>query len=125
MSNPYRVEVLVRSEFLANQSDQPGQRYVFAYHILIRNTGTHAAQLLTRHWVITNGNQEVQEVRGEGVIGKQPRLAPGEEFRYTSGCVLTTPVGSMHGSYQMLADDGVRFEATVAPFTLAQPQALH
>ncbi len=125
MHEPYRIEVHVRSEFIAAQSDVAAQRFVFAYHIQIHNTGSHTAQLLTRHWIITNGNHQVQEVRGDGVIGKQPRLAPGESFHYSSGAVLSTPVGSMHGSYQMLADDGVRFEAPIAPFTLAVPQALH
>lgn len=125
MSDPYHVDVEVRSEYLAGQSDESAQRYVFAYHIVIRNTGTRPAQLLTRHWIITDGNQQVQEVHGEGVVGKQPRLASGEEFRYSSGAVLTTPVGSMHGSYQMIADDGVRFEAPIAAFTLAVPRSLH
>lgn len=125
MNHPYRVDVEVRSEYLTEQSDEAAQRYVFAYHIRIHNTGDRAVQLLTRHWIITNGNQQVQEVHGDGVVGKQPRLAPGESFRYSSGAILATPVGSMHGSYQMIADDGVRFEAPIEPFTLAVPQALH
>lgn len=121
----YRIEVSVRSEFLPEQSDPAADRYVFAYHIAIRNTGTHAAQLLTRHWLITDGNQRVQEVHGEGVVGKQPVLVPGGVFHYSSGAVLNTPVGAMHGSYQMRADDGTRFEAPIAPFTLAVPGALN
>lgn len=121
----YQVDVQVRSEYLAAQSDESGQRFVFAYHITISNRGSVAAKLLTRHWVITNGNQQAQEVRGDGVVGEQPHLAPGESFKYSSGAVLTTPVGSMHGSYQMLADDGTRFEAPIAPFTLALPRVLH
>lgn len=121
----YQVEVQVRSEYLAAQSDENSQRFVFAYHITISNRGSVAARLLTRHWVITNGDQQAQEVRGDGVVGEQPHLAPGESFKYSSGAVLTTPVGSMHGSYQMLADDGTRFEAPIAPFTLALPRVLH
>lgn len=121
----YRVEVEVRSEFLAGQSDEAAHRYVFAYHVTLRNTGDIAAQLVTRHWIVTDGNQKVQEVHGEGVIGKKPRLAPGESFTYSSGTVLDTPVGAMHGSYQMIAADGTRFEAPIAPFTLAVPRSLH
>lgn len=124
-TGPYRIDVQVRAEFLPEQSDESAQRYVFAYHITIRNTGTVPAQLQTRHWIITNGNQQVQEVHGEGVIGEKPHLAPGQAFHYSSGAVLTTPVGSMHGSYHMLADDGVMFEAPIAPFTLAVPGTLH
>lgn len=125
MNDDYRIDVQVRSEFLSGQSDVEGERYVFAYHITIRNAGRVAAQLQTRHWVITNGNQQVQEVRGEGVVGEKPHLAPGQSFSYSSGAVLSTPVGSMQGSYGMLADDGVAFEAPIAPFTLAVPRALH
>ncbi|MFZ5724562.1 MAG: Co2+/Mg2+ efflux protein ApaG [Pseudomonadota bacterium] len=125
MEQTYRIDVRVRSEYLAGQSDEAAQRFVFAYHIVIRNTGTVAARLLSRHWIITNGNQQVQEVRGEGVVGETPHLAPGEEFRYSSGAVLATPVGSMHGSYRMVADDGVHFDAPIAPFTLAVPRSLH
>lgn len=123
--NRHDIDVQVRSEYLAAQSDEAAHRYVFAYHITIRNRGSVAARLLARHWIITNGNQQVQEVRGDGVVGETPHLAPGEEFSYSSGAVLATPVGSMHGSYQMLADDGERFEAPIAAFTLAVPRALH
>lgn len=121
----HRIDVHVRTEFLPGQSSPGDHRYVFAYHITIHNGGQVPAQLLTRHWIITDGNQKVQEVHGEGVVGKQPRLAPGESFNYSSGTVLATPVGAMHGSYQMIGDDGMRFEAPIAPFTLAVPGALN
>lgn len=123
--NNHRVDVQVRSEFLPGQSNPAGGRYAFAYHITMQNNGRVTAQLMTRHWVVTDGNQRVQEIHGDGVIGKQPRLAPGESFSYTSGTVLGTPVGAMHGSYQMVGEDGVRFEAPIAPFTLAVPGALN
>lgn len=121
----YHIDVQVRTEYLPGQSDEQAQRYVFAYHITLRNLGSASAQLLTRHWIVTDGNQKVQEVHGEGVIGQRPRLAPGESYSYSSGTVLATPVGAMHGSYQMIADDGTRFEAPIAPFTLAVPRSLH
>lgn len=121
----YRVEVQVKTEFLPAQSNPAAARFVFAYHITMKNTGTVTSQLLTRHWIVTDGNQKVQEVRGAGVIGQQPKLAPGESFSYSSGTVLTTPVGSMHGSYQMVTADGTRFDAPIAPFTLAVPGALN
>jgi ApaG protein len=121
----HRVDVQVRTEFLPGQSDPAGGRYAFAYHITMQNTGRVSAQLMTRHWIITDGNQRVQEVHGDGVIGKKPRLAPGEHFSYTSGTVLATPVGAMHGSFQMVGDDGLRFEAPVMPFTLAVPGVLN
>ena len=98
---------------------------MFAYTITIRNHGTVPAKLLTRHWVITDANGKVQEVRGEGVVGEQPHLMPGQGFRYSSGAMLETPVGSMQGTYQMLADDGVHFDAPIAPFTLAIPGTMH
>ncbi len=125
MTPAYRIDVAVRSEYLPAQSDESAHRYVFAYHITIRNTGEVAAKLLTRHWIITNGDQQVQEVQGEGVVGEKPHLAPGQSFSYSSGAVLSTPVGSMHGSYGMVADDGTLFEAPIAPFTLAVPRVLH
>lgn len=121
----YHVDVQVQSEYLPAQSDAAATRYVFAYHITLRNTGSVTAQLLTRHWVVTNGNQQVQEVHGEGVVGEKPKLAPGETFNYSSGTVLTTPVGAMHGSYRMIAEDGTHFVANIAPFTLAVPHTLH
>ncbi|MHB1372563.1 MAG: Co2+/Mg2+ efflux protein ApaG [Thauera sp.] len=124
-SERYQIEVMAIAEYVAEQSRPEDEHYVFAYHITIRNTGTVAAQLLARHWVITDGNDKVQEVHGQGVIGEKPLLAPGEQFRYTSGCVLATPVGTMHGSYQMVAADDHRFEAPIAPFVLAVPRVLH
>lgn len=124
-SERYQIEVTAIAEYVADQSRPEDDHYVFAYHITIRNTGTVAAQLLARHWVITDGNDKVQEVHGQGVIGEKPLLAPGEQFLYTSGCVLATPVGTMHGSYQMVAADDHRFEAAIAPFMLAAPRVLH
>lgn len=124
-SEKYRIQVDAVAEYIAPQSDPDENRYVFAYHITVSNTGSEPAKLLSRHWIITDGAGNRQEVRGEGVVGEQPRLAPGEQFRYTSGSVLETPVGTMHGSYQMVADDGHRFDAPIAPFTLAVPRVLN
>ena len=121
----YEVAVSAKTQYLPEQSDEPSGRYVFAYTITIRNRGAVPAKLLTRHWVITDANGKVQEVRGEGVVGEQPHLMPGQGFRYTSGAVLETPVGAMQGSYQMLADNGVRFDAPIPPFTLAIPGTIH
>lgn len=119
------ISVAVDTRYLEDQSDPDEQRYVFAYTITIRNRGTVPAKLLGRHWVITDANGKVQEVRGEGVVGEQPHLMPGQGFRYTSGAVLETPVGSMQGSYRMLADNGVEFDAPIAAFTLAIPGKIH
>ncbi|CAG0930789.1 MAG: Co2+/Mg2+ efflux protein ApaG [Rhodocyclaceae bacterium] len=124
-SKKYEVCVAVETQYLADQSDPQDGRYVFAYHITIRNTGNIAAQLISRHWIIRDAESHVQEVRGLGVVGHQPLLQPGESFEYTSGCVLATPVGTMRGSYQMVAEDGAPFEAPVAEFTLAMPRVLH
>lgn len=121
----YRIRVEAVADYVAEQSDPDDDRYVFAYHITITNTGEAPAQLISRHWIITDSNGKVQEVRGQGVIGEQPRLAPGEQFRYSSGCVLETPVGTMQGSYQMTGDDGHRFDAEIPPFVLAMPRTLH
>ena len=121
----YTLEIQIATRFLPEESAPEDDRYVFAYTIRIRNLGRRAAQLLDRHWVITDGNGKVQEVHGQGVIGEQPLLAPGEHFRYTSGCVMETPVGTMHGRYQMVASDGHRFDAPIAPFMLAMPRVLH
>ncbi|MBJ7537009.1 Co2+/Mg2+ efflux protein ApaG [Marinomonas transparens] len=121
----YDVAVSVRTEYLASQSTPTESRYVFAYHISITNCGTEAAKLQTRHWIITNGNEQVQEVKGSGVIGEYPHLGPGESFHYTSGTVMDTVVGSMHGSYQFIADDGTEFSAAVRPFTLSVPNKVH
>jgi ApaG protein len=121
----YALEISVATQFLDEQSDPDGERYVFAYTIRIRNLGRLPAQLLDRHWLITDGNGKVEEVRGEGVVGEQPRLEPGEAFTYTSGAVLETAVGSMQGSYHMSGDDGTEFDAPIPPFTLSVPRTLH
>ncbi|MCK7592552.1 Co2+/Mg2+ efflux protein ApaG [Pseudomarimonas salicorniae] len=121
----YRVAVEARSRYLADQSDPDEARYVFAYTIRLRNEGAVSAQLLERHWIITDADGGVEEVRGEGVVGKQPVLAPGESFEYSSGAVLKTAVGSMQGSYAMHAADGTEFEAPIAPFTLSVPRSLN
>ena len=114
-----RIAVNVDTRYLEDQSDPGESRYVFAYTITIRNRGKVPAKLLGRHWVITDANGKVQEVRGEGVVGEQPYLKPGQRFRYSSGAVLETPVGAMQGSYQMVADDGEQFSAPISPFRLA------
>lgn len=122
---PHRIKVDVETAYLADQSDPDAERFVFSYTITIRNDGGVAAKLMTRHWVITDANGKVQEVRGEGVVGEQPHLKPGQGFRYSSGAVLETPVGTMQGSYQMVADDGAKFDAPIAPFRLAKPGILN
>ena len=122
---PYELTVTVRTQYLPEQSDDKAGRYVFAYTITIRNAGALAAQLISRHWVITDAQGLVQEVRGLGVVGAQPLLQPGERFEYTSGASIATPVGTMRGSYQMVATDGTRFEAPIPAFTLSVPRILH
>jgi ApaG protein len=119
------IRVSVESVYLPDRSSPGTHQYVFAYTVRIANEGPQTAQLRTRHWVITDGNGKVQEVRGEGVVGKQPVLEPGEAFEYTSGCVLETPHGTMHGTYQMVRNDGVEFDAEIAPFLLAVPHSLN
>lgn len=119
------IRVDVETAFLAEQSDAAQTRYVFSYTITIRNLGPTPARLLTRHWIITDANGKVQEVRGEGVVGEQPYLQPGQGFRYSSAAAIDTPVGVMQGNYRMLADDGSRFDAPIAPFRLAMPGVLH
>lgn len=119
------IAVHVISEYMAEQSNAAENRFVFAYHVRIENHGRLPAQLLSRHWIITDGNQKVQEVRGEGVIGEQPTIMPGETYEYSSGAVLQTPVGSMQGSYQMRDATGETFETPIPIFTLASPMALH
>jgi ApaG protein len=119
------IFVAVDTRYLEDQSDPDERRYVFAYTITIHNRGTVPARLLGRHWLITDANGKVQEVSGEGVVGEQPHLKPGQRFRYTSGAVLETPVGSMQGSYRMLADNGVQFDAPIPAFTLAIPGTIH
>ena len=125
MDPQHAIEVIVATRFLDDQSIPEDDRYVFAYTIRIRNVGDVTAQLLSRHWVITDANGKVQEVRGDGVVGEQPRLRPGDEFEYTSGAVLETPLGTMQGSYRMQADDGTEFDAPIASFTLSVPRTLH
>jgi len=119
------IRVKVESEFIPERSDPQNGEFFFAYHVTIENRGDEPVRLLSRHWVITDGMGKEQEVRGPGVVGKQPRLAPGETFQYSSACPLTTQIGSMYGSYQMVTDGGETFEAEIAPFTLAIPGALN
>jgi ApaG protein len=119
------IRVFVRSSYIPEQSTPREHRYVFAYSIRIANEGPVPAQLISRHWVITHGTGHVEEVRGPGVVGAQPRLEPGQAFEYTSGCVLSTPHGTMHGTYEMKRDDGSTFDATIAPFSLSMPYALN
>jgi ApaG protein len=119
------IAVGVETRYIEDQSNPEQNSYVFAYTITIQNKGQQSAQLLTRHWVITDSNQKVQEVRGDGVVGEQPLLKPGEQFVYTSGTMLETAVGTMKGSYQMLADDGSEFDAAVDEFVLSTPRVLH
>jgi ApaG protein len=121
----YVVAVAAKTQYQADQSDESGGRYVFSYTITIRNAGAIAAQLISRHWIITDSHGLVQEVRGLGVVGAQPLLQPGESFEYTSGASIATPVGTMKGSYQMVAEDGTRFEAPIPEFTLSVPRVLH
>ena len=126
MSDPrYQVDVSVTTRFLPEQSQPEQNRFAFSYSVTIHNTGSLAAKLLSRHWVITNGDGQVQEVRGAGVIGQQPLIEPGESHSYSSGTVMSSRVGTMQGSYQMLAADGKKFEAIIAPFRLAVPGSLH
>jgi len=121
----YTIEVAAATQYLAEQSDEAAGRYVFAYTITLRNTGSVGAQLISRHWIITDAQGLVQEVRGLGVVGAQPRLEPGQSFEYTSGTAIGTAVGTMKGSYQMVASDGTRFEAPIPEFTLSVPRVLH
>ncbi len=121
----YEMTVTVTPQYLADQSDPERARYVFAYTVTIRNTGQVPAQVISRHWLITDGNNQVQEVKGLGVVGHQPLLKPGEQFEYTSGTALATPHGSMRGAYFCVAEDGERFEAPIAEFALSLPRTLH
>jgi ApaG protein len=125
MDAAHRISVQVETAYLEDQSAPQAQRFVFGYTITIRNDGEVTAKLLTRHWIITDADGKQQEVRGEGVVGEQPRLKPGQGFRYSSGAVLQTPVGAMQGSYQMIGDDGLHFEAPIPPFRLAMPGLLN
>lgn len=121
----YELSVQVRPRYLEEHSNPEDQHFVFAYTVTIRNTGERTAKLMSRHWIITDANNQVEEVRGDGVVGEQPVLKPGESYEYTSGCPLPTPVGSMRGTYQCLADDGTRFDATIPEFVLSMPRTLH
>ncbi|CAM4061036.1 Co2+/Mg2+ efflux protein ApaG [Pseudomonas wadenswilerensis] len=126
MSDPrYQIDVSVVTRFLKEQSDPENDRFAFAYTITVKNNGTVPAKLMSRHWLITNGDGHVEEVKGAGVIGQQPLIEPGESHTYSSGAVISTTVGTMQGSYQMFAEDGKRFDAIIAPFRLAVPGALH
>ena len=125
MSSPYRVEIEVRSHYLKDQSQPEQESYVFAYTVTIRNVGKIPVRLLSRHWIITDANGKEQEVRGEGVVGEQPYLVPTASFQYTSAAMIETPVGTMHGSYQMHADDGHLFDAPITAFRLALPNILN
>lgn len=121
----HHITVATRVAFIPDQSDAENGRYVFAYTMTITNTGTLAARLVSRHWIITDAQNEVQEVKGQGVVGEQPYLRPKESFEYTSGTAIATPVGTMRGSYQMVAEDGVWFDAPIPEFTLSMPRVLH
>ena len=121
----YECTVTVEATFIAEQSDVEHNRYAFAYFVKITNTGNVAAQLISRHWIIEDATGEVQEVKGLGVVGAQPLLKPDEHFEYTSGTVLTTPMGEMHGTYQMVAEDGTTFDAVIPPFKLEMPRVIH
>jgi ApaG protein len=122
---PHKIRVEVETSYLDEQSSPSEQRYVFSYTITIRNEGERSAKLLTRHWIITDANGKVKEVRGDGVVGEQPHLEPGQGFRYSSGAILETPVGTMEGSYQMVDGEGHRFDAPIPTFRLAIPGILH
>jgi ApaG protein len=119
------IEISVQSTYVREQSKPDQHLWFFAYTVHIRNVGTETAQLMSRHWVIADANGRVEEVRGPGVVGEQPVLEPGESFEYTSACPLTTPFGTMHGTYRMVTRGGDDFDAEIAPFTLAEPHALH
>lgn len=121
----YEIAVSATTQYLAEQSDESADKYVFAYTITIRNAGNATAQLISRHWVITDARGQVQEVRGLGVVGAQPTLRPGESFEYTSGTSIATAVGTMRGTYQMVGEDGSKFDAEIPEFTLSMPRVLH
>ena len=124
-SKRYEITVSTQTQHIPDQSDEANGRFVFAYTITIKNTGSIAAQLISRHWMISDSNGEKQEVRGLGVVGSQPLIKPGEAFEYTSGTAIATPVGTMRGAYQMVAEDGTQFEADIPEFTLSVPRVLH
>jgi ApaG protein len=120
-----KIQIVALVKHLAEQSDEADNRFVFSYTITLTNNGDSTVQLLSRHWVITDSNNQVQEVRGQGVVGEQPVLKPGQSFGYTSGTVISTPVGTMTGSYQMVAEDGTKFDAPIPQFVLSVPRVLH
>lgn len=124
-SSRYRIHITVQVKYLAEQSDEAADRYVFTYTITVANQGDQSVQLLSRHWLITDSNNQVQEVRGKGVVGEQPVIEPGQSFEYTSGTVLATPVGTMSGSYQMQAEQGGEFSVAIPQFVLSVPRVLH
>jgi ApaG protein len=124
-SDKHQIQIDVHTSYLPGQSEPGQNRYVFAYTITITNAGSVPARLVTRHWIITDANEQKREVHGEGVVGEQPYLLPGTSFQYTSGTILETPVGTMQGSYQMIADDGTAFDAEIPSFTLSIPRTLH
>jgi ApaG protein len=121
----YDVQVKVRTQYIARQSDPAKDHYVFAYHVTIENHGLKAARLMSRRWLIVDSDFRTQEVTGDGVIGKQPTIAPGKSFEYSSGCVLETEVGTMEGHYDMVAEDGHTFTARIAKFVLSAPRVVH
>jgi ApaG protein len=125
MDEPFRIHIHIETAYLEAQSEPEEQRYVFSYTITIRNEGAQAAQLVSRHWLITDSNGKTQEVRGKGVVGEQPHLRPGQSFRYSSGAIIETPVGTMQGSYQMRSDEGMTFDAPIPAFRLAMPGIVH
>ena len=125
MSNPYEIDIEVETSYMADHSEPDKDRYVFAYTITLVNRGSISAKLLTRRWIITDADNRIEEVEGEGVVGEQPTLKPGEGFRYTSGTVVETPVATMHGTYKMLAEDGNTFDTNIPQFVLSAPRVLH
>ena len=125
MSNPYEIDIEVETSYMADHSEPEKDRYVFAYTITLVNRGSISAKLLSRRWIITDADNRIEEVEGEGVVGEQPTLKPGEGFRYTSGTVVETPVATMHGTYKMLAEDGNTFDTDIPQFVLSAPLILH
>ena len=124
-NSSFKVQVVAQVKHLVEQSDEAAERFVFSYTITLTNNGDSTVQLLSRHWIITDGNNQIQEVRGQGVVGEQPVINPGQSFGYTSGTVLATPVGTMTGSYQMVAEDGTKFDVPIPQFVLSIPRVLH
>jgi len=124
-NSTFNIQIVAQVKHLEEQSDVADNRYVFSYTITLTNNGASTVQLLSRHWIITDSNNQVQEVRGQGVVGEQPVIKPGQSFGYTSGTVLSTPVGTMTGSYQMVAEDGTKFDVPIPQFVLSVPRVLH